>query len=124
MKTILFLVILLYSSLSVAQPNKDTVAVDTFIGVSVEPKMIDTLWKVLEYPKLALHAGIEGKVYLSLHISKTGTVDKVSVEKGSDSLFIESAVTAMKKMRFSPALDDKQQPVAVWWTEEVQFKLH
>jgi TonB family protein len=123
MKTFLFLVILLYSSLSVAQPNKDTVASDAFIDVTVWPTMIDTLWKVIKYPDVALRSGIEGKVYLNLFISSIGTVDKVTVENRSDSLFIESAVTAIKKIRFSPALDDKHLPVGVWFSQTIQFRL-
>ncbi|HET9135841.1 MAG TPA: energy transducer TonB [Candidatus Kapabacteria bacterium] len=122
MKTILFLIILLSASLSVAQP-KDTAAVDTFIDVTEAPRMIDTLWKIVKYPDLALRLEVEGKMFLSAFINKAGTVDKVEVEKGSDSLFVESAVTAIKKARFSPALGIQHEPVAIWWTVPVVFKL-
>jgi TonB family protein len=121
MKTFLFLVILLSASLSVAQP-KDTVAVDTFIDATQEPRMLDTLWKIIKYPIIARENGIEGRVNLDILISKTGMVEKVQPLPGSDSLFIDAAVTAIKQAHFSPALN-LHKPVAVWWTIPVIFKL-
>ena len=73
------------------------------------------------YPALAMAARIQGSVRLAVVISKTGSVDSVTVVSGHPML-VPSAVEAVKKWQYKPFLVDGQ-PVAVKTEIEVPFSL-
>jgi protein TonB len=54
------------------------------------------------YPELAIKAGIQGTVYVTVTIGKTGLVEKVELLK-SVPMLDEAALAAAKKCRFKPA---------------------
>ncbi len=75
----------------------------------------------LKYPKDAKERGIEGKVFLKLVISKTGTVKSVEVLRGIPELN-QAAIDAVKKLKLKPA-KYKGKPVNAVVRIPVTFKL-
>lgn len=75
-----------------------------------------------EYPFAARRLGKEGRVLLLLKIDEHGGLSGVEVLDGSDPLFVEAAVTAVKKSTFLPARKNGM-PVPARATLPVRFSL-
>jgi len=75
----------------------------------------------LIYPKDAKENNIEGKVFLKLLISKTGTVKSVEVLKGIPELN-QAAINAVKKLKMKPA-KYQGKPVNAVVRIPISFKL-
>jgi protein TonB len=82
--------------------------------VSVTPK----------YPDLAQRANIEGTVWIKALVDKEGKVRDVLIVKnsGANAGFEEAAIDAAKQTVWKPAISNGQ-PIAVWVTYKVDFKL-
>jgi len=63
-------------------------------------------WVQPEYPEAALKNRTEGKVVVEFVVDADGHVVQASVKKSSNEIFDNSAVSAVKKWTFSPAIDD------------------
>ncbi|SNS21461.1 outer membrane transport energization protein TonB [Humidesulfovibrio mexicanus] len=75
------------------------------------------------YPMAARRAGQEGQVLLRLFVDAEGRVGQVAVLKAEpEGLFEESALEAVRKWRFSPAMN-KGAAVGMWLTLPVRFAL-
>ena len=83
---------------------------------------IAELYKLIEYPRVAQQAGVEGKVFLLCFIDESGTVNDVKVVKGIGAGCDEAASDAVKKMKFTPG-QNESKPVKVKLTLSVVFKL-
>lgn len=59
-----------------------------------------------EYPAIALENGMEGRVTLMVYIDERGNVDKVEVLKAPADVFKQSAIDAVKKTTFQPAIQN------------------
>lgn len=96
---------------------------DEFVSYEVDPvyDLGDIQSKVV-YPEVAIRAGIEGKVEVSVYIDKSGKVAKYQVRRSSSSMLDKAAVEAIKKSTFKPAIQNKQ-PVGSWLLIPVTFKL-
>ncbi len=95
---------------------------DEFIAVEEQPvKIQDVLPK---YPEIARKAGIEGSVWIKALVDKTGNVRDAIVLKpsGANAGFEEAALEAAKQTKWKPAMQNKQ-PVMLWVSYEVKFKL-
>lgn len=99
-------------------PNDDP-TMDEVVAVEQQPVIVANV--APEYPELARQAGIEGRVILKALIDEKGNVTRVSVLQGDD-IFKESAVAAMYKMRFKPAINGSK-PIKVWITIPFNFQL-
>lgn len=106
-----------------AKNGGDVPSRDACVDIQEEPTMLDTLSKLIVYPQKAKRKGLEGSVKLDVLIGKDGSAERIEIDRTTDSIFIEPAVTAMKKMHFSPAKEDGM-PVRVWWTIPVNFTLN
>jgi TonB family protein len=95
---------------------------DEFIAVTEEPKAINELQSLIEYPEAARLAGIEGRVVLTALIGKDGRVEKVDIEQTDHLILNEAARSAMFKARFTPAISNGL-PVKVWLTQVLRFEL-
>ncbi len=95
---------------------------DSFIAVEEMPQQLSA--PPPTYPEIARKAGIEGRVWLKLLIGKDGSVRDVIIiqESGANAGFEEAAVAAAWQSKWRPALQNKQ-PVALWVTYEVRFRL-
>jgi protein TonB len=76
-----------------------------------------------EYPEIARAARLEGKVILQAVVGKNGDVEEVTILKSSNKVFDESALTAVKKWKYKPAMQSGR-PVAVYFTVLVDFELN
>lgn len=97
-----------------------------FIPYDTPPKAIGgqaAIAQNIVYPKAASQAGIEGTVIVQCFVNKNGIPSDMKILRGLPSTGLdESAMNAIKKVRFEPALQ-RDKKVGVWITIPVQFKL-
>jgi len=95
---------------------------DQFIPVEEMPNKIKDVTPV--YPELARRASIEGDVWVKALVDREGNVRDVIIAKasGANAGFEEAAIDAGKQCVWRPAIANGQ-PVAVWVTYKVEFKL-
>lgn len=93
-----------------------------FVAFQEEPKCIHAAPAV--YPEIAQLTGREGSVVVYALVGKDGTVVRTTLARsaGSNVGFDEAALEAVSKYRFRPALQNGQ-PVAVWVSQRIDFKL-
>lgn len=78
----------------------------------------------LKYPPEALKNRIEGKVIVQFVVTKTGKVEKVKVARAVNKELDQEAVRLIKTLPdFSPGRNAMGEPVNVWYTLPVIFKL-
>jgi protein TonB len=93
-----------------------------FVPVEKEPALVTDLKGALVYPELARRANIEGRVFLRFKVLPAGTVGEVLVEKSDHKIFEEAAIAAIRKCRFTPAIQNGV-PITVWTSQMIEFKL-
>ncbi len=98
-----------------------------FVAYDEAPQIIGgyaALLRVLEYPKLAHKSGIEGKVIAQALVTETGITERVNVlqVKPEGMQFEQSAIAALKKMKWKPA-KQRDRAVKTWITVPIVFKL-
>ncbi|HEX9751235.1 MAG TPA: energy transducer TonB [candidate division Zixibacteria bacterium] len=93
-----------------------------FVAVEEQPVPIKRVEP--PYPEIARLTGTEGTVWVQALVDKTGKVRDARVAKssGSNVGFDEAAVEAALQCIYKPAIQNGQ-PVAVWVTYPVEFKL-
>lgn len=74
------------------------------------------------YPPMALRAGLESDVTLTIEVDPAGNVTKAEITKSGGSGFDEEALKAVKQSRFEPAQRDGQS-VAAEFTYVYRFRL-
>ena len=77
----------------------------------------------IEYPPLALKAGIEGRVIVQFVIDRTGQVLDPQVIRGIGGGCDEEAVRAVLQAKFQPGLQ-RGRPVAVRYTLPITFRIN
>ncbi len=82
----------------------------------------DKILSRVEYPPMALQAGIEGVVYLELFIDQHGEIRKIQVLKDPGHGFAEAALRAMEGLTCIPATANGQN-VAVRFRYPVRFSI-
>ena len=76
------------------------------------------------YPEEAIKNKIEGKVVVQFIIEETGKVGEIKVVRSVNEELDREAVRVMKLLPdFSPGRNAKGEPVRVWYTMPVTFKL-
>lgn len=100
---------------------------DIFIAYDEPPKIkggMKALLKHLRYPRVAQSAGMEGIVFLKVLVGTNGTTERVEVIKAKPANmgFEESAIEAIKKVKWKPA-KQREKDIRVWVSIPVQFKL-
>ncbi len=86
--------------------------------LDIPPKLISNI--SLRYPSAAKKKGITGEVVLRIHVSKTGVVSQIEVEKSIPALD-SAAIRAAKKLRFKPA-KKYGVPTDVWVRVPMNFE--
>lgn len=82
------------------------------------------LSKNIRYPQIAKDNGIQGKVVIQMVIMKDGKVGEVKVVRGVDKDLDREAVRVCKSLPpFSPGRNANGDPINVWYTLPVTFKL-
>lgn len=74
------------------------------------------------YPKLALITHKEGVVILQAVITKTGTVEELTLLRSADPLLDQAAMSAVKQWIYKPATINGR-PIKVYFTVTVNFTL-
>jgi protein TonB len=94
------------------------------IALSQVERPPETIFQVEpEFSDLARQARIEGKVVLRIVIDKKGQVTDIRVMKSMGRTGLdESAIEAVKKWKFKPAMRNKV-PVDVWMDVTINFRL-
>lgn len=95
---------------------------DEFVPYDEPPVPVNSIQPV--YPRLERRAGIEGDVWLKVLIDVEGRICDVVVakESGESESFGRAAMEAALKTVWKPAISNGQ-PVAVWITYKVSFRL-
>ena len=76
------------------------------------------------YPEEALKNGIEGKVIMQFVVTKTGKVGQVKVARSIDKDLDREAIRLCKMLPdFTPGRNAMGEPVNVWYTLPINFKL-
>jgi TonB family protein len=77
-----------------------------------------------KYPEIARRAGIEGVVWVSVLLDKSGNVRDVRISKdsGANAGFEEAAIDAARRTVWKPAISNGQ-PVALWVSYKIVFTL-
>jgi TonB family protein len=93
-----------------------------FVPYDQPPVPVNTIQPL--YPKLERRAGIEGDVWLEVLVDVQGKVRDVVIgaESSGDEGFRQAAMEAAYKTIWKPAISNGQ-PVAVWITYKVAFRL-
>ena len=97
-------------------------APDQFVPFEEAPVQITSVQPI--YPELAQKANITGTVWVKALVDKEGKVRNVLIVKdsGANAGFEEAAIEAAKQTVWKPAISNGQ-PIAVWVTYKVEFKL-
>ena len=74
------------------------------------------------YPEAARKAGIQGTVWVRIHVLETGAVGEAEVARSIPALDTAAVETA-KRMRFAAPLFHGK-PTTTWFSVPVQFRLH
>jgi len=95
---------------------------DEFVPFEEAPVQVVTVTP--KYPDLAQRANIEGTVWVKALVDKEGKVRDVIIVKssGANAGFEEAAIDAAKQTVWKPAISNGQ-PIALWVTYKVDFKL-
>ena len=88
-----------------------------------EQALMDFLRQEIKYPKTAARFGVQGQVVVMFVVNKDGSIGEIKIDKSVDKELDEEALRVVKKLpKFKPAYADGE-PVAVWYTLPVTFKL-
>jgi protein TonB len=96
-----------------------------FMAVEEMPQLVGgmtALMNHLEYPELAVRAGIQGRVYVLAFVNEQGEVVRAEVLKGIGGGCDEAALAAVKKAKFIPG-KQRGKPVKTRISIPVEFKL-
>jgi periplasmic protein TonB len=96
-----------------------------FIAVEEEPVPIGGISGIearLDYPQIAIHAGVEGRVYIRAYINENGDVEKVELLKGIGAGCDEEALKAVKETKFKPG-KQRGRPVKTQMSVPILFKI-
>jgi len=96
---------------------------DEFVNAEKYPNVdLALLQKNVIYPEMALRAGIEGTVHLQVLVLSTGKVSTINIITSDSEMLNESAIEAVKKTPFTPAIQAKN-PIPCWVTIPITFRL-
>lgn len=91
--------------------------------MELEPTFdIEALYCFLEYPEVARRNNIEGNVIIRAFINRFGQPARVLVDSSSNPVLDETAMNALRKIRFRPAVMHGK-PVPVWLDIPINFRL-
>ena len=88
-----------------------------------EAALMKFLQSHINYPPMAAENGVQGRVVVQFVVDKTGKIGEVKVVRTVDKDLDKEAVRVCKSLpKFTPGRQNGQ-PVAVWYTLPVSFKL-
>ena len=108
-------------------PPEETSGPAIFFAYDQAPEIIGgatALRRHLVYPSAAARGNVEGIVYVRVIVGLNGTTEHAEVVKARPANlgFEESAVRALKKIKWKPA-KQRDRDIRVWVTIPVQFQI-
>lgn len=86
--------------------------------------LMDYLSENLRYPKDAADKNIQGKVIVQFQVTKKGRIGEVKIARGIHPSLDREAIRVCKSIpKFNPGRNAKGDPVNVWYTLPITFKL-
>jgi protein TonB len=98
---------------------------EIFVVVEQMPELIGGLQSIqacIEYPEVALRAGLEGRVFVQFIVGKDGSVRDPEVVRGIGGGADEEAVRCIMQAKFEPGMQ-RGKPVPVRYVIPVNFRL-
>jgi len=98
---------------------------EIFVVVEQMPELIGGLQSIqacIEYPEVALRAGLEGRVFVQFVVGKDGSVRDPQVVRGIGGGADEEAVRCILQAEFKPGMQ-RGKPVPVRYVIPVNFRL-
>jgi TonB family protein len=97
-----------------------------FTGAYFTLEQVDQPATVLEqtppdYPSVARRARLDGKILVALIVNVKGRPEQVQLVEGTNPIFTEAALSAVRDWRFKPALKNGQ-PVPFQMTLPIEFR--
>jgi len=92
-----------------------------FIGG--EPKMFIFLRDNIKYPKFAKRNGIEGKVYITFVVGKSGKIRNIKIKRGANKLLDDEAIRVIEAMPDWMPGKQHGKPVSVEYMIPINFAL-
>jgi periplasmic protein TonB len=112
------------------EPEPEEDKVFRFIAIEDKPMfpggergLLTYLAKNTKFPKMAIEAGIDGKVYVEFVIDKKGRVTEVKLQRGVHPLLDEEALRVVQSMPDWTPGYQRSKPVKVSFSVPISFKL-
>ena len=83
---------------------------------------VKAIYKEIQYPKRAIKAGVEGRVFLQFVVDEKGDVQDPKVLRGIGTGCDKAAIAALKKVKFKPGVH-KGEKVKVQYSLPITFKI-
>lgn len=113
-------------AIKLPQDTMTTLPDDTsFVAFDAAPQVIGgsiALGQLIKYPESALRDSLEGKVFVTLYVGKSGATRGIKVAKGVRADLDSAAVNAVRAIQFNPAKQG-DNPVGAWITIPIVFKI-
>jgi TonB family protein len=94
-----------------------------FVAVDEDPKPVQDIQSLVQYPEQAKRSNLEGKVSYSALIGIDGRVKEVLIDKSDYDVFKQAVIDALMRTQFVPARVDNT-PVQVYYNGTISFRLH
>lgn len=86
--------------------------------------LMDFINKNIQYPQAAKDNRIQGTVVVQFVVTKTGKLGEIKIVRGCFNEELNNeALRVCKMLTFSPGLNSDGEPINVWYTIPVKFKL-
>ncbi|MDX1591999.1 MAG: TonB family protein [Balneolaceae bacterium] len=98
---------------------------DYFVVVEEMPELIGGMAELhskIQYPEMALRAGIEGRVYIQFIVNEEGNVEDAEVIRGIGGGADEEALRVVRNAKFTPGMQ-RGRPVRVKFSLPIAFTL-
>lgn len=110
--------------------EKTPVKEEIFVSVEQMPQfpggdaeLLKWIASHIKYPTMAMENGVQGRVVVRFVVTKDGSIGEVQVARGKDPDLDKEAVRVVRSLpKFTPGRMNGQ-PVSVWYTLPVNFKL-
>lgn len=105
--------------------NEEDVEEEVFVIVEQPPVLIGGLVNLqskINYPKIAIESGVEGRVVVQFVIDKNGNITNPKIVRGIGAGCDEEALRVIKLARFKPGMQ-RGKPVSVSYTIPINFRL-
>lgn len=119
-----------YKEEVIVEEKKDPVKEEIFQSVEQMPQfpggeaeLLKWIGNHIKYPTMAMENGVQGRVVVRFVVTKDGSIGEVQVARGKDPDLDKEAVRVVRSLpKFTPGRMNGQ-PVSVWYTLPVNFKL-